>query len=161
MLDIINKIDRSSVEAFKSLSFRGNRRWMKVESSKREEKTYGGIIRVKKEGGYKYGLVQGRYTGKWSFPKGHIKEGEKPLECTKREIMEETGIEELPKAKEYIHIGYGNYYIFDFEEEVKLVSRDNKEIMDTKWVTIEEMEGMLLNADVSIYLREQKKCNND
>ena len=71
--------------------------------------------------------------------------------------MEETGIEELPKAKEYIHIGYGNYYIFDFEEEVKLVSRDNKEIMDTKWVTIEEMEGMLLNADVSIYLRDQKK----
>lgn len=163
MLEPIWKLERTNnleVKAFKSLSFRGKRGYIKntmMRNMEERQKTYGGIIRVKYEGGYKYGLVQGRYTGKWSFPKGHINEGETGIECTLREILEETGIEELPKAKDFINVGYGNYFVFEIDEEVKMVARDKKEIIDTKWVTLEEMEKMLLNADVSIYLREQKK----
>lgn len=163
MLEPIIKLERGynlEVKAFKSLSFRGKRGYIKntmMRNMEERQKTYGGIIRVKYEGGYKYGLVQGRYTGKWSFPKGHINEGETGIECTLREILEETGIEELPKAKDFMNVGYGNYFVFEMDEEVKMVARDKKEIMDTKWVTLEEMEKMLLNADVSIYLREQKK----
>ena len=51
----------------------------------KKQKTYGAILIYKD----KYALVQGRYTGKWSFPKGHSNEGEKPIECTKREVEEE------------------------------------------------------------------------
>lgn len=149
-------------KAFQSLSFRGKRGYsqniMKKPTKEQvkeqaKQKTYGGILRIKYGEGYKYALVQGSYTGKWSFPKGHSNEGEEPIECTMREIAEETGIDVLPEPLDFIHIGYGNYYIFDLDEQVPLIPRDTHEIMDTKWVTLEEMSKMALNADVSFYVR--------
>jgi 8-oxo-dGTP pyrophosphatase MutT (NUDIX family) len=116
--------------------------------------TYGAILCIKSVTGNKYALVQGRYTGKWSFPKGHSNEGELPIECTLRELGEETGIDKLPDPIEYIKIGYGSYYIFILSEEKPLIPRDKNEIMDTKWVTIDEMENMLLNADASMYRKK-------
>ena len=56
-----------------------------------------------KEG--KYAMVQGRHTGKWSFPKGHSNEGEKPVECMLREVAEETGIDELPELAATVKLG--------------------------------------------------------
>lgn len=150
-------------KAFQSLSFRGKKGYSQniLKTSSKEmpskQKTYGGILRVKYGTEYKYALVQGSYTGKWSFPKGHSNEGEEPLDCTFREISEETGIDELPKPLEFIHIGYGNYFIFDLDEQVALIPRDTHEIMDTKWVTLEEMSRMSLNADVSFYVRNALK----
>lgn len=107
----------------------------------------------------KYALVQGRYTGKWSFPKGHSNEGEQPLECTLREVAEETGIDSLPHPIEYKSLGYGKYYVFILTEQPQLVPRDTKEIMDTKWVTLEEMEHMPLNADVSMFRKKLKEMS--
>jgi len=103
-----------------------------------------------------YALVQGRYTEKWSFPKGHSNDGETPMECTVREIQEETGITTLPTPIEYIRIGYGNYYIFPFEEKPPLRPRDTWEIIDTRWVTLEEMQEMSLNVDVSKYVKNHR-----
>ncbi len=165
-------------EAFNSLSFRGNRGYskdiMKKDKTKREGKIreekevrevmekrcktniYGGILIVKGvDGKDRYALVQGRYTGKWSFPKGHWNEGETGLECTIREVGEETGIDELPEPSEYKQCGYGHYYIFNLRKEEALKPRDTKEIMNTRWVTLEEMEELSLNADASYYRKEQ------
>ena len=141
--------------AFDSLSFR-ERRWNKCKYServKRKAKTYGGIlckkgVTVEED---EYVLVQGRYTGKWSFPKGHSNEGEEPLKCSLREVAEETGLEDLPEPSEYLQIGYGNYFIFNLDHKTELVPRDKGEIMNTRWVRLEEMRHMLLNADVSIW----------
>ena len=117
-------------------------------------RTYGGILKTEQG---KYALVQGRYTGKWSFPKGHANPDESPLDCSMREIAEETSITQLPKPTTYIKIGYGSYFIFNLIQEQPLVPSDTHEIMDTRWVTLEEMEQMSVNADVSIYLRQQKQ----
>lgn len=156
-------------KAFQSLSFRRGYSNMLVTTPKRRQeyskessepkkhKTYGAILCIKSSGKDRYALVQGRYTGKWSFPKGHSNEGEEPFECTKREVAEETGIDELPDPLEYIQVGYGNYFIFKLNEPVPLIPRDTNEIMDTKWVTLDEMEKMALNADASLY-RKQLKC---
>ena len=149
--------------AFDSLSFR-ERRWEKkqcateIKPIKRKAKTYGGIICKKgmTVDEDEYVLVQGRYTGKWSFPKGHSNEGEHPLECTLREVGEETGIDTLPEPTEYVQIGYGNYFVFHLEEPVPLIPRDTHEIMDTKWVTVEDMERMPLNADASLFRKQLK-----
>lgn len=113
----------------------------------RKAKTYGAIMY--KEG--KYAMVQGRHTGKWSFPKGHSNEGEKPVECMLREVAEETGIDELPEPIEYIRVGYGKYFVFNLTKYLPLVPRDTCEIMNTKWVTLEDMYRMNLNSDARQY----------
>ena len=136
-----------STEAFKSLCFR--------YGVKRQEKAriYGGILFVRRETGEKeYALVQGSYTGKWSFPKGHMDGQETPLECALREVGEETGIDVLPPPEEYLRVGYGHYYVFEMKEKVELNPRDTHEVMNTRWVTIEEMDGLSLNADVTQYV---------
>ena len=154
-------VNNSHSPAFQSLSFRGNKGYTnniitrprsEHQESPRKNKTYGAIIRIKTAN--KYALVQGSYTGKWSFPKGHSNEGELPIECTLREVAEETGIDELPEPLKYIQIGYGNYFIFNLDEQVPLIPRDTHEIMNTKWVTLDEMERMPLNADASLYRKQ-------
>jgi ADP-ribose pyrophosphatase YjhB (NUDIX family) len=153
--------------AFQSLSFRGNKGYSnniitkpkctEPQKDRVKQKTYGAILRIKTATGKeKYALVRGSYTGKWSFPKGHSNEGELPIECTLREVAEETGIDELPEPTEYIQVGYGNYFIFNLDDQVPLIPRDTHEIMDTKWVTLEEMEKMPLNADASLYRKQLK-----
>ena len=117
----------------------------------RKAKTYGGILCLTNASNTEYALVQGRYTGKWSFPKGHMNEGEEPLACCLREIEEETGITELHQSTECNQIGYGNYFMFFLTRKIELVPRDKKEIMNARWVTLEEMSTLELNADVSIW----------
>jgi 8-oxo-dGTP pyrophosphatase MutT (NUDIX family) len=154
-------------KAFSSLSFRGKKGYAtniytnSQKTSKQEvikQKTYGAILCIKEDSGNNlYALVQGRYTGKWSFPKGHSNEGEHPFDCTLREVAEETGIDKLPQPIEYIQVGYGNYFVFNLTDTLPLIPRDTNEIMDTKWVTLEEMERMSLNADASLYRKRMKE----
>jgi 8-oxo-dGTP pyrophosphatase MutT (NUDIX family) len=73
-----------------------------------------------------------------------------------REVAEETGIDELPEPSEYLQVGYGNYFVFYLDEPIPLIPRDTNEIMDTKWVTLDEMEKMALNADASLYRKKLK-----
>jgi 8-oxo-dGTP pyrophosphatase MutT (NUDIX family) len=152
-------------KAFQSLSFRRGydndlirkTKKQREEQKPMKQKTYGAILRIRTQSGKeKYALVQGRYTGKWSFPKGHSNEGEEPMACTLREVGEETGIDELPTPTEYLQVGYGNYFIFNLSEQMPLIPRDTNEIMDTKWVTLDEMELMPLNADASLYRKQLK-----
>ena len=154
--------------AFQSLSFRGKQGYPtnllsksfnkpKTQAPRERAGTYGAILCIKKESGKDlYALVQGSYTGKWSFPKGHSNEGERPIECALREVGEETGIDELPEPIDYFKVGYGYYYLFNLKSEIPLIPRDTHEIMDTKWVTLEEMERMPLNADASLYRKQLK-----
>jgi hypothetical protein len=155
-------------KAFKSLLFRGCKGYATPFLTKNPEplkklqptKTFGAILCFKTSNNQtKYALVQGRYTGKWSFPKGHSNEGETPLNCALREVAEETGIDKLPHPIEYKSLGYGSYYVFNLKDQPPLIPRDTKEIMNTKWVTLEEMETMEVNADVSLFRKNMSRTN--
>ena len=122
-------------------------------------RVYGGILHTIHEDPtqVRYLLVQGRYSGKWSFPKGHSYEREEPLTCAKREIAEETGQDILPEPVEYIRIGYGNYYVFLFQSTFIPLPRDTGEIMAAEWLTLSEMSLISLNVDVSRFQKNQWK----
>lgn len=53
--------------------------------------SYGAVVVEEKEGQH-YVLMIRTKKG-WSFPKGHIEEGETPVDTARREVLEETGIE--------------------------------------------------------------------
>jgi len=53
-------------------------------------------------------LIKMRKYGVWGFPKGRINENESPLDATKREVEEETGIQEYRNTgiQEYRNTGF-------------------------------------------------------
>ncbi len=116
-------------------------------------KVYGAIMRYKDKNTNEiyYAVIQGRYTGKWSFPKGHSNKGEEPYDCVKREVFEETGIQELPNPTSDQRIGFGHYYIFDVEIKYDLQPQDKKEVMNHRWVTQKELDELQLNVDASYF----------
>ena len=118
---------------------------------------YGGILHTVYEGIDYYALVQGRHTGKWSFPKGHLQLGETGPECALREIAEETGLDEVDHARSIgtLFLHYGTYYLYECGGFDPLVPRDQKEIIHAKWMTLEEMRGVPLNADVSQFRKQR------
>jgi 8-oxo-dGTP pyrophosphatase MutT (NUDIX family) len=111
---------------------------------------YGAVICSKNN---KYLLVQGRKTGKWSFPKGHTHRYETPFECVCREVSEEVGIEQLSKPIRGIPLRIGYYYYFKVDTEDTPQPRDNCEVCAAGWFSINEMKDMMLNIDASEYLR--------
>jgi 8-oxo-dGTP pyrophosphatase MutT (NUDIX family) len=124
-----------------------------LEKKEFKSKVYGAIMRYtdKNTKEVYYALIQGRYTGKWSFPKGHSNKGEEPYDCVKREVFEETGIKGLPNPTSDQRIGFGHYYIFDVETKYDLQPQDKKEVMNHRWVTQKELDELQLNVDASYF----------
>ena len=57
------------------------------------EKSCGAIVYRKFHGNTEILLIRHINSGHWSFPKGHVEEGETEVETARREIMEETSID--------------------------------------------------------------------
>lgn len=135
-------------DAFTSLRAR---RYSKVPPLPGRTDIYGAVIQSQIT--KRFALVQGKQTGKWSFPKGHVNRFETPLECVIREVREETGIENLPQPIQGISLEVGYYYAFSIMNEVSLIPIDVNEIQETGWFTIEEMQQLSVNVDVSKFLK--------
>lgn len=118
---------------------------------------YGAIIHSRSTD--KYCLVEGKSSGKWSFPKGHVKTGESPFECVGREIGEEIGIDNLPMPQKGLPLRVGYYYIFDIPNEWDLSPRDLNEIGSAGWYTLAEMASMNLNIDASTFRSMNSRSN--
>lgn len=103
----------------------------------------GGILRK----GNKLLLVQEaqeKCYGQWNFPAGHLDDGETIFEGAIREIFEETGCrvkltKMLPiissKERDLVRITFLTEIL---EEEIHF---DPSEILDAKWIEIEDLKG--------------------
>lgn len=103
-------------------------------------------------------LVKGRRTHKWSFPKGHRIGCESYLKCALRETLEETGVDlsgQIPVA--YHKLSVGEYFFFEVAEELETHIRDAREVMETSWVSIENMRSMKCNVDVNKFLHYMRR----
>lgn len=56
------------------------------------EKSCGAVIFRNIGGTTRYLLIKNRRSSNWSFPKGHVEDGESLKQTAKREVLEETGI---------------------------------------------------------------------
>lgn len=98
-------------------------------------------------------LVKSKLHGHWGLPKGHSEPNETEKETAKRELLEETGIEdiEINSNKEF-NESYSftkngtkynknvKYFIGYLQNKDNYVPEDFKEeIQDNKWVTYKEI----------------------
>lgn len=67
-------------------------RWGSLGDMK-EEKSCGAIVYRRVNGYTQLLLIKHRFSGHWSFPKGHVEDGEYENETALREVREETGLE--------------------------------------------------------------------
>lgn len=85
--------------------------------------------------------------GKWAFPAGHLEKNETVFEGAIRETKEETGcIVKLERAFPIIVRNDDNMNItmFHFLGNIvdETLSHNNDEILETKWIDIEELKNM-------------------
>lgn len=85
--------------------------------------------------------------GQWSYPAGHLEEGEKITEGAIRETLEETGCQVkltgvLPIAS--IDLKEETLVVIRFTAEIvrEDISFDKQEILDVKWIDIEKIKTM-------------------
>ena len=92
-----------------------------------------------------------RYYGQWNFPAGHVDEGENIMEGAIREVKEETGCDVKLTGLLPIKTVYQNdipTLIVEFTAEIinENIKFDKNEILDVKWIDIEDIKNMDKNT---------------
>lgn len=131
------------------------------------ERSAGAIIFRKTESGIRYLLLHYHYkTYYWDFPKGNIEEGEREEDTARREVKEETGLENIKFIegfKEKISYFYRReekivfkevlYFLVKSEEErVKL----SEEHIGYEWVDYETAKSRLREKSKGVLEKANK-----
>jgi 8-oxo-dGTP pyrophosphatase MutT (NUDIX family) len=113
-------------------------------------------------------LVCDARSGRWGFPKGHPEHEDNNLAINTaiRECLEETGMRLI---QDYIiensspkRIGKRLYFSgIALRDSFKTFDKDEKEISDIRWWTIEELiaNESILNSDLRCWLNKKKRMN--
>ena len=105
-------------------------------------------------------VVKGRQSEKWGLPKGHGKNGEKPLNAAIREVGEETGINlegRRPDSERRLRVNSKRtgwlYFIFKLDNKPEIVPEDTNEIMDAMWCPRDRLPFLVGNMDLETFCR--------
>jgi bis(5'-nucleosidyl)-tetraphosphatase len=134
------------------------------------EESFGVIPIRKTEKGWEVFLVCLKNGHHWSFPKGHKKDQETPLEAAMRELKEETSLEvesflqTTPFFDEYVYEKKGmkiQKKVFYFPAVVKNeVHLQEEEILEGRWVTFSQAKALLTYPSsrkiLSAFIQKQK-----
>jgi 8-oxo-dGTP pyrophosphatase MutT (NUDIX family) len=86
------------------------------------KETSAGAVVFRKQNNEIYYLLLHYEAGHWGFPKGHIEKGESEEKAARREVKEETGLEDIKIIKgfkEYIKYIFRDIYGLKEEEKKK------------------------------------------
>jgi 8-oxo-dGTP pyrophosphatase MutT (NUDIX family) len=142
----------------------------------RFEQSAGGVVYRKKDGQVEILMIEVPYSHgpTWTFPKGHVEEGETPEQAAIREIEEETGI----KAEIKHPLGDIDYWFisrhgkkltrihkkvthFLLEATGGDTSLHNEEVTEADWFPLEEVEGKLLfDGDKKVFEKAKEILEN-
>jgi len=116
-------------------------------------------------------LERKEIPGSWQFPQGGLEEGEEPLEAVKREILEETGIDEshlealetiprwlayeLPEEMRTKKLGRGQvqkWFLFRFTGHDEVITMgDGKEFKAWGWISMQDLLPKVVSFKQSVY----------
>ena len=104
----------------------------------------------------KHLLCLGENSGKWHVPKGHLQEGETPLEGSVREFTEETQISlnGIPDLLDSWDSKDGKFYLFKLEGNRKFRPRLNHEHTDWGYFDVDELPTPM-NEDLEKVIKKQ------
>jgi 8-oxo-dGTP diphosphatase len=106
-------------------------------------------------------LVRSSYRSEWNFPGGSIHRGEAPEVAARRELAEEIGLTayRLCPAGGVGGIWDGKsdrVHIFETQlDRLPQLQLDNREIVDARLASADELSGLALTGPVSAYLRRR------
>ena len=109
----------------------------------RKEKSCGALVYRIKNGELEVLLLKHRFGGHWSFPKGHVEEGETEVETALREVHEETGLtiqleDGFRQSVEYYprpNIRKQVVYFLGYADDDR-TRRQEEEISEIRWVPL-------------------------
>lgn len=106
-------------------------------------KTYG--VKILLRNGGKFLFVRNTYGLKhWTFPGGHVEKNETPTQAAIRETLEETGISVskptlIGRYKSTRQYKRDTVYCFYYQTKHSNVLHDTREILETKWMGINNL----------------------
>ncbi len=132
------------------------------------EKSCGAIVYRRHHGNLEVLLIKHVNSGHWSFPKGHVEEGETEIETASREIKEETGLDVIidPTFRETVTYSPRKdtqkvvvYFIakaksHDFNRQIE-------EIAEIKWVDVGHASTVLTYENDKAIVNKAKKIIRD
>lgn len=97
-------------------------------------------------------------AGKWYLPAGRMEKGETIVQATIREVLEETGLQCVPKTLLVVETAGGTWYRFVLTGEIvggelKTPAKADKESLQAKWVS--NLQEITLRANDIIHLIEK------
>jgi len=132
------------------------------------EKSCGAIVYRKFHGNTEILLIKHINSGHWSFPKGHVEEGETEIETARREVKEETSIDVLidPTFRETVTYSPKKdtmkivVYFLARARNVNF-SPQAEEIAEIRWVDISYAKNILsYENDKSIVAKAKSAINS-
>ena len=130
----------------------------------KREKSCGALVFRKNQEAYELVLLRHKFGGHWSFPKGHVEQGENERQTALREVREETGlnIQLLDGFRESVEYfpkpGVKKQVVYFLGKALgDVLIPQEEEISEVHWVPIEKAAEMVTFANDKRLIRLAKK----
>ena len=132
-----------------------------LEALMKQEKSCGALVFRKIFDVTQILLIKNRKGSHWSFPKGHVEEGETEQETALREVKEETGIniEIIDGFRETVHykpsrnIEKDVVYFVAYSDPKQVIVRQKEEVSQCGWFFLTGIENKLTFKNDKVLIR--------